>query len=127
MMSIFGIIAVTGVVVNDSLVMVSFVNDAVRDEGVSRSEAVMKAGQLRFRAIMLTTITTFFGVTPLIFSTSMQAANMIPMAISLGCGVLFATVVTLFLLPCIYIMLHDFKEKLLALRDRWRVSGQSVL
>lgn len=110
MMSIFGIIALTGVVVNDSLVMVSFVNDSVRNGEMSREEAIMNAGQRRFRAIILTTLTTFVGVLPMIFETSMQAANMIPMAISLGFGVLFATMITLVLLPCLYLILHDIQD-----------------
>ncbi len=111
MMSIFGVIALTGVVVNDSLVMVSFVNHSVR-EGESRIDAIMNAGQKRFRAIILTTLTTFIGVLPMIFETSMQAANMIPMAISLGFGVLFATTVTLILIPCLYMALHDIQDAL---------------
>lgn len=115
MMSVFGIIALTGVVVNDSLVMVSFVNDSIRNGEMSRIEAIMNAGQRRFRAIILTTLTTFVGVLPMIFETSMQAANMIPMAISLGFGVLFATVITLVLLPCLYLILHDIQDKLLPL------------
>lgn len=110
MMSIFGIIALTGVVVNDSLVMVSFVNESVRNGEMSRLEAIMRAGQRRFRAIILTTLTTFVGVLPMIFETSMQAANMIPMAISLGFGVLFATMITLVLLPCLYLILHDIQD-----------------
>ncbi len=111
MMSIFGVIALSGVVVNDSLVMVSFVNDSVRDGEMSRLDAIMTAGQKRFRAIILTTATTFFGVLPMTLETSMQAANMIPMAISLGFGVLFATTVTLILLPCLYMVLHDIEIK----------------
>jgi multidrug efflux pump subunit AcrB len=110
-MSIFGVIALTGVVVHDSLVMVSFVNHSVR-EGESRIDAIMNAGQKRFRAIILTTLTTFIGVLPMIFETSMQAANMIPMAISLGFGVLFATTVTLILIPCLYMALHDIQDAL---------------
>lgn len=111
MMSIFGVIALSGVVVNDSLVMVSFVNDSVREGSMSRIDAIMNAGQKRFRAIILTTATTFFGVLPMTLETSMQAANMIPMAISLGFGVLFATTVTLLLLPCLYMALHDIQQR----------------
>ena len=107
-MSLFGIVALTGVVVNDSLIMVDFVNRSVR-EGMSKAVAVLEAGQQRFRAIILTTITTFFGVLPMIMERSLQAENMIPMAISLGVGVVFATAITLLLLPCLYMVLEDIK------------------
>ena len=89
----FGIIAVAGIVVNDSLVMVDFVNKA-RAEGVAIKEAVMQAGARRFRAILLTSVTTFIGVMPIIMETSLQAKIVIPMAVSLAFGVLFATVIT---------------------------------
>ena len=109
MMSLFGIVALTGVVVNDSLVMVDFVNRSVR-EGIDKTTAVIMAGQKRFRAIILTTITTFVGVLPMILEQSLQARNMIPMAISLGFGVLFATAITLILIPCLYMMLDDLRR-----------------
>ncbi|HEY9032992.1 MAG TPA: efflux RND transporter permease subunit [Pseudomonadales bacterium] len=116
MMSLFGIVALTGVVVNDSLLMVDFVNRSVRD-GMDKMSAILQAGQIRFRAIILTTITTFFGVLPMILEQSLQAKNMIPMAISLGFGVLFATAITLLLIPCLYMMLDDIKRGMDYLRN----------
>ncbi len=108
-LSMFGIIAVAGVVVNDSLVMVDFVNKA-RAEGVAIKQAVMQAGARRFRAILLTSVTTFIGVMPIIMETSLQAKIVIPMAVSLAFGVLFATVITLILIPCQYVALEDTKR-----------------
>lgn len=110
-LSVFGIIAVAGVVVNDSLVMVDFVNQA-RKEGVSLKQAVEDAGCKRFRAIMLTSLTTFIGLIPIIMETSLQAKIVIPMAVSLAFGVLFATFITLILIPCQYIALEDLKRVL---------------
>ena len=108
-LSMFGIIAVAGIVVNDSLVMVDFVNKA-RAEGMAVKQAVMQAGAKRFRAILLTSITTFIGVMPIIMETSLQAKIVIPMAVSLAFGVLFATVITLILIPCQYVALEDAKR-----------------
>ncbi len=108
-LSFFGIIAVAGVVVNDSLVMVDYVNKA-RAEGVRIKDAVVEAGCKRFRAILLTSITTFIGLVPIISETSLQAQIVIPMAVSLAFGVLFATVITLILIPCQYVALEDFKR-----------------
>lgn len=105
-MSIFGIFAVVGVVVNDSLVMVDYVNKA-RKSGASLREAVERAGPRRFRAIILTSLTTFFGLIPIILEPSLQAKIVIPMAVSLAFGVLFATVITLILVPCLYVMVDD--------------------
>ena len=93
MMSLFGIVALAGVVVNDSLLMVDFINRAGR-EGLDHMSAVISAGGERFRAIILTTITTFVGVLPLMLEQSIQAQSMIPMAVSLGFGIVFATVIT---------------------------------
>jgi multidrug efflux pump subunit AcrB len=92
-------IALSGVVVNDSLVMVDYANSKVK-EGMTPLEAICCTGARRFRPIMLTTITTFGGLAPMIFETSRQARFMIPMAISLGFGVLFATAISLLLVPC---------------------------
>jgi multidrug efflux pump subunit AcrB len=108
MLSVFGIIAAAGVVVNDSLVMVDYINVA-RRRGVKMKEAVMQAGNRRFRAIFLTSLTTFVGLMPIMTETSMQAQMVIPMAVSLAFGVLFATIVTLLLIPCLYIMIEDVK------------------
>ena len=109
MMSGFGIIALAGVVVNDSLIMVEFVNRA-RREGLRLADAVVQAGVQRFRAIMLTSLTTFFGLLPIMFETSLQAQIVIPMAISLAFGIMFATVITLLLIPSLYMILEDFKN-----------------
>ena len=108
-LSICGIIALSGVVVNDSLIMVDFVNRA-REEGMNMMEAAMKAGSERFRAIILTSLTTFFGLMPIVFERSLQAQVVIPMAISLAFGILFATVITLLLVPSLYIILDDIKS-----------------
>lgn len=109
-LSVFGIIAAAGVVVNDSLVMVDYINN-LRREGYSTKESVLMAGTKRFRAIMLTSITTFVGLVPIIFfETSMQALIVIPMAVSLSFGVMFATVVTLLLIPAIYVIIDDLKQ-----------------
>ncbi len=110
MMSVFGIYAVVGVVVNDSLVMVDYVNKA-RAQGAQIIDAVVAAGQKRFRAIILTSLTTFIGLMPIISETSLQAQIVIPMAISLAFGVLFATLVTLILVPCLYTVVSDFTPK----------------
>lgn len=107
-MSVFGIIAAAGVVVNDSLVMVDYVNNT-RKSGATIKEAVIEAGGRRFRAISLTSLTTFIGLMPIIFETSMQAKIVIPMAVSLAFGVAFATVITLLLIPCLYVILEDIK------------------
>ncbi len=106
--STLGIVALSGVVVNDSLVMIDFINRA-RDSGLSLREAVLTSGKRRFRPIILTSLTTFFGLTPMILETSMQARFMIPMAISLGFGVLFATGITLVLIPAMYLVLEDIQ------------------
>jgi multidrug efflux pump subunit AcrB len=98
------------VVVNDSIIMVDFVNEA-RARGVALYDAVMDAGSQRFRAIMLTSLTTFLGLAPIVLERSLQAQIVIPMAVSLAFGILFATVITLFLIPVLYLILEDFKLK----------------
>lgn len=107
-LSICGIIALSGVVVNDSLIMVDFVNRA-RAEGKSMIESAIQAGSERFRAIILTSLTTFMGLMPIVFERSLQAQVVIPMAISLAFGILFATVITLLLVPSLYMILDDIK------------------
>jgi len=108
-LSLFGIIAAAGVVVNDSLVMVDYINKS-RESGIAMKKAVLEAGCRRFRAIMLTSLTTFIGLMPIMTETSMQAKMVIPMATSLAFGVLFATVVTLMLIPCLYLAIEDIKK-----------------
>jgi len=90
--------------------VVDFVNQA-RAEGMRSLEAVMQAGAQRFRAIMLTSLTTFFGLVPIIAETSMQAQFLIPMATSLAFGIVFSTTITLFLIPSLYMILEDIKGK----------------
>jgi multidrug efflux pump subunit AcrB len=107
MMSFFGIIALAGVVVNDSLILVDFVNRE-RRLGVPLIQAVQDAASKRFRAILLTSLTTFFGLIPIVLESSLQAQIVIPMAASLAFGILFATVITLFLIPSLYMILDDF-------------------
>jgi len=109
-LSVMGILAASGVVVNDSLVMVDYVNRA-RKRGERLKDAVMHAGAKRFRAILLTSLTTFIGLAPIIFfETSAQAKIVIPMAVSLSFGVLFATIVTLVLIPCLYLIIEDLRK-----------------
>jgi len=108
MMSLMGIVGLSGVVVNDSLVLIYRTNKIRKTESVDPHTAVIQAGKLRFRAIILTSLTTFAGLTPIMLEKSIQAKFMIPMAISLGFGVLFATSITLLLIPCLYMILDDF-------------------
>lgn len=108
-MSIMGMLALTGVVVNDSLVLVDFISKH-RDEWGDVYEAVLKAGAARFRPVMLTSLTTFFGLMPLLFEKQTQAQFLIPMAISLGFGILFATVITLVLVPVNYVLGYEIRE-----------------
>jgi multidrug efflux pump subunit AcrB len=108
-MSMCGIVALAGIVVNDSLVMVEFVNRE-RAAGKGVIEAALQAGGRRFRPIMLTSATTFAGLMPMLFETDVQARFLIPMAVSLGFGVLFATFITLLLIPAVYMMLEDIKH-----------------
>ena len=111
MLSMMGIVALSGVVVNDSLVMVDFINRE-RQRGGSLLAAVQEAGAARFRPILLTSITTFAGLAPLLLERGAQADFLKPMAISLGFGVLFATVVTLVLVPAAYLALNDVQRLL---------------
>jgi multidrug efflux pump subunit AcrB len=106
MLSIMGIIALAGVVVNDNIVLIDAINE-YRAQGKPIYQAVLTAAHSRFRAVMLTTLTTFVGLAPLMGETSIQAQFLIPMAVSLAFGVLFATAITLILVPIIYIVLED--------------------
>ena len=108
-MSMFGVVALSGVVVNDSLVFIDFANRE-RQWGATAEQAVFEAGIQRFRPILLTTLTTFAGLGPMMFETSRQARFLIPMALSLGFGILFATVITLILVPTLYLILEDIKN-----------------
>jgi multidrug efflux pump subunit AcrB len=106
--SVFGIIALSGVVINAALVMIDYANKG-RIAGAPAFEAIWRAGLRRFRPILLTTMTTYGGLAPMIFETSRQAKFLIPMAVSLGYGIVFATVVVLFLIPCLYMIVEDVR------------------
>ncbi len=118
-LSLFGIFAAVGVVVNDSLVFVDHVNKS-RAAGMPLTDAVLYAGQRRFRAIVLTSLTTFIGLLPIIFEPSLQAKIVIPMAVSLAFGVLFATIVTLILVPNLYLIAVDVKRLFIKLFGKLR-------
>ncbi len=105
-LSMFGIVALSGVVVNDSLIMVDYINRA-REKGMELHKAVMLSGKKRFRPILLTTLTTFFGLLPLLLEKSVQAQFLIPMALSLAVGIVVATAITLILIPTLYTILED--------------------
>lgn len=108
-MSWMGVVALAGVVVNDALVLIDFAN-VRRREGSVAFEAISSAGVQRFRPVILTTLTTFLGLTPMILETSVQARMMVPMAISLGFGILFSTMITLLLIPSLYMIVEDVKR-----------------
>lgn len=115
LISLLGLVALAGVVVNDTLVYIIAVNK-LRREGLSATDAVVEGGGRRFRPILLTSLTTFFGLAPMIFETSLQARFLIPMAISLGFGVLFVTVIVLILVPASYRIVEDGRQGLRRLR-----------
>ena len=107
-LSMFGIVALAGVVVNDSLLLIDYAN-SIRRGGEALHPTLMQAGQRRFRPILLTSMTTFGGLMPMILETSVQAQFLIPMAISLGFGIIFATGITLLLIPSLYLILEDVR------------------
>jgi len=115
LMSLFGMVALGGIVVNDSLALVDQVNVSMR-AGVPILEAVRQAGEIRFRAVVLTAISDVAGVLPLLLDRSTQAQTVIPMALSLACGLVVATVVTLLVLPSLYLLVYDAKN---AVRRLW--------
>jgi len=104
-----GVIALSGVVVNDSLIMIDLANRRRRGNA-SAYDAIHFVGLRRFRPIILTTATTFGGLAPIIFETSLQAHYIIPMAIALGFGIVFATAIILLLVPCLYLILEDLRQ-----------------
>jgi multidrug efflux pump subunit AcrB len=110
MLSMLGMMALVGIVVNDSLVLVDYINKHKQNMGIK--EAILKAGVARFRPVMLTSLTTFMGLMPLLFEQSTQAQFLIPMAVSLGFGVLFATFITMLLVPVNYMLLENGREKI---------------
>ena len=109
LISMFGIIALSGVVVNDSLVLIDATNRE-RTKGTPPLEAIVRGASRRVRPILLTSLTTFFGLAPMILETSMQARFLVPMAISLGFGVMFATVIVLLLVPANYVIVEDVRD-----------------
>ncbi|MDE3001509.1 MAG: efflux RND transporter permease subunit [Gemmatimonadota bacterium] len=124
-LSIFGLVALSGVVINDSLVMVDFINRR-RKEGKGLQEAIRESGMARFRPILLTSLTTFAGLTPLLFEKSLQAQLLIPMATSLGFGVIFGTAVILILVPVTYAILEDIRHGVAALFRRQPAERRDV-
>ena len=110
LLSMFGVVALSGVVVNDSLIMIDLINRE-RQSGISLEQVLRDSVIRRFRPIMLTTLTTFFGLVPMLLERSLQARFLIPMAISLAFGVLFATCITLILVPSLYMIFEDLKNK----------------
>jgi multidrug efflux pump subunit AcrB len=110
-LSMFGIVALSGVVVNDSLILIDLINRE-RRSGIELNQIVRDCATRRFRPIMLTTLTTFFGLVPMMLERSLQARFLIPMAISLAFGVMFATLITLFLVPSLYMILEDIKSRI---------------
>ncbi|MGI9238005.1 MAG: efflux RND transporter permease subunit [Woeseiaceae bacterium] len=123
MFSLFGLVALSGVVVNDSLIMVDFINKA-RAQGVAIKQAVIESGTLRFRAIILTSFTTAAGLIPIMTEGSVQAQTVVPMAISLSFGIIFATAITLFLVPCLYLLREDGLARMRQLAD-WLLYRQT--
>ncbi len=115
LMSAFGVMALAGVVINDSLILMVAIN-RLRDQGASLASAVASAGARRFRPIVLTSVTTFAGLAPIILESSVQAQYVVPMAISLGFGVMFATLITLLLVPAIYCMTDDARRAISMIR-----------
>jgi len=116
LMSMMGIVALSGIVINDSLVLIDYANKQ-QAKGHSPVHSIILAGVRRFRPVVLTTFTTFGGLSPMIFETSRQARFMIPMAISLGFGIMFATVITLILMPCLYLTIEDLRKLLIGHED----------
>ncbi|MHC4706574.1 MAG: efflux RND transporter permease subunit, partial [Planctomycetota bacterium] len=110
-LSLFGIVALSGVVVNDSLIMIDLINRE-RKSGIPISQVIRDCATRRFRPIMLTTLTTFLGLAPMMLERSLQARFLIPMAVSLAFGVMFATLITLFLVPSLYMILEDIKTRI---------------
>ena len=111
LISIFGMVALAGVVVNDSLVLIVATNRIYDEQDVPFSEAIVQGATSRFRPIVLTSLTTFFGLAPMIFETALQARFLIPMAISLGFGILFGTAIILVIVPCVYLMVVPLLQR----------------
>jgi multidrug efflux pump subunit AcrB len=119
-LSMIGFLALTGIVVNDSLILVEFAK-RLRAQGWDRMDAMVEAGRVRIRPILLTTVTTFLGVSPLIFFATGQTAFLSPMAVSLGFGLIFATTLILVMVPCFYLIVDDLRGRL---RSRFGKSNE---
>jgi multidrug efflux pump subunit AcrB len=126
LISLFGVVALAGVVVNDSLLMVDFINRKRVDAG-SLAAAAREAGMARFRPILLTSLTTFAGLLPIIIDNDIQARSLVPMAISLAFGVVFATVITLILVPAGYVIVEDGRRLLSRKSEGDAATSQSTL
>ncbi len=120
--SLFGIIALAGVVVNDSLVLIVATNQLRDEKHIPLIEAIVQGAMKRFRPIVLTSLTTFLGLAPMIFETALQARFIIPMAISLGFGILFGTVIILTIVPSVYLIMEDFLGNHREEKDVFRIS-----
>jgi multidrug efflux pump subunit AcrB len=107
-MSVFGMVALSGIVVNDAIVLIERINENLA-KGTPFFQAIHNAGRRRFRAIILTTISTLGGLAPLILETSLQAKFLIPMALSISAGLIFATILTLIQIPCLFVVLNDLR------------------
>jgi len=117
-LSMVGFLALSGIVINDSLILIDFAKK-LRAQGWARTDAMIEAGRVRIRPILLTTITTFLGISPLIFFATGQTAFLSPMAVSLGFGLLFATILILVVLPCFYLIADDMRSYLIHLKRHW--------
>jgi multidrug efflux pump subunit AcrB len=131
LLSLLGVVALSGIVVNDSIILLDFINRAIR-EGTPHRQAVEESGKARFRAVILTSLTTIAGLLPLLVERSFQAQFLIPMAVSISFGLLVATVLTLLLVPALYLIVADIKmvsRRVLGLRpdniQRFAARGQS--
>ncbi|MGB5178514.1 MAG: efflux RND transporter permease subunit, partial [Gammaproteobacteria bacterium] len=126
-LSAIGFLALTGIVVNDSLILLNFAK-RMRAEGMERTEAMIEAGRVRIRPILLTSITTFLGISPLIFFATGQTAFLSPMAVSLGFGLLFATAIILISIPCFYMIADDMRERVCAkLRKMFKPDNEELI
>jgi multidrug efflux pump subunit AcrB len=125
--SIFGIVALSGIVVNDALILIDFINRAVRS-GIEIETAVVESGKARFRPVLLTSITTIVGLLPILLETSFQAQFLIPMAISICFGLLAATCLTLLYVPALYLIVRDVRNAVVARfqrdEERPRLAGE---
>jgi multidrug efflux pump subunit AcrB len=124
-MSVFGMVALTGVVVNDAIVLIERINENMA-KGMPFFDAVIQGGSRRFRAIFLTTLSTVGGLAPLIMETDLQAKFLIPMALALAAGVAFATLLTLILLPSLLVILNDIRLLVYRLKHGEWISRESV-